>query len=203
MTAGREIHSDFSGQNQRSFSFPRCSSGGAAIALTGGRGEVRQDSTSLVLGNDVRAGEVLVMLDSSGDALRLREEESRLISFAPRITSLNNEIAALGQARGGISNPPSLRASTQPLTTGGCLARKIGSAKDRRNAGRLGGRGASAGLRNWPLRRRLAASQPPVIIILAIQIVSVKSIGSRPANAGKMPELRFKVARTLVMIAHS
>ena len=101
MTAGREIHSDFSGQNQRSFSFPRCSSGGAAIALTGGRGEVRQDSTSLVLGNDVRAGEVLVMLDSSGDALRLREEESRLISFAPRITSLNNEIAALGQARGG------------------------------------------------------------------------------------------------------
>ena len=104
---------------------------------------------------------------------------------------------------GAISNPPSLRASTQPLTTGGCLARKIGSAKDRRNAGRLGGRGASAGLRNWPLRRRLAASQPPVIIILAIQIVSVKSIGSRPANAGKMPELRFKVARTLVMIAHS
>jgi membrane fusion protein, adhesin transport system len=58
-------------------------------------------STSLVLGKDVRAGEVLVMLDSSGDELRLREEESRLNSFAPRIASLNNEIAALGQARGG------------------------------------------------------------------------------------------------------
>lgn len=58
-------------------------------------------STSLVLGQDVRAGEVLVALDSSGDELRLREEESRLASFAPRINSLNSEIAALGQVRGG------------------------------------------------------------------------------------------------------
>jgi membrane fusion protein, adhesin transport system len=58
-------------------------------------------STSLALGKDVKLGEVLVMLDSSGDELRLREEESRLTSFAPRITSLSNEIAALGQARGG------------------------------------------------------------------------------------------------------
>ena len=58
-------------------------------------------STSLVLGQDVKAGDVLVTLDASGDELRLREEESRLTSFTPRISSLNHEILALGQVRGG------------------------------------------------------------------------------------------------------
>jgi membrane fusion protein, adhesin transport system len=55
---------------------------------------------ALVLGQEVQAGDVLVELDASTEVLRLREEESRLKSFAPRIASLNREIAALELARG-------------------------------------------------------------------------------------------------------
>jgi membrane fusion protein, adhesin transport system len=55
---------------------------------------------ALVLGQEVRAGDVLVELDASTEAMRLREETSRLTSFAPRIASLNREIAALEMARG-------------------------------------------------------------------------------------------------------
>jgi membrane fusion protein, adhesin transport system len=66
---------------------------------------------ALVLGQEVRAGDVLVELDASTEALRLREEESRLKSFAPRIASLNREIAALELARG--KDQQSATAATQ------------------------------------------------------------------------------------------
>jgi membrane fusion protein, adhesin transport system len=57
--------------------------------------------TTLSLGQEVHAGDILVRLDASAEELRLREEESRLKAFAPRITSLNAEIAAMGQASAG------------------------------------------------------------------------------------------------------
>ena len=56
-------------------------------------------SNTVVLGQQVRAGDVLVELDASSEKLRLREEESRLAAIAPRIASLQNEIAALEKAR--------------------------------------------------------------------------------------------------------
>jgi membrane fusion protein, adhesin transport system len=67
------------------------------VALTSGK----IASTSLALGQDVRVGDILVRLDASTEELRLREEETRLKAFAPRITSLTAEIAALGQASVG------------------------------------------------------------------------------------------------------
>jgi membrane fusion protein, adhesin transport system len=57
-------------------------------------------SNALALGQEVRAGDVLVELDASAEKLRLREEEARLSGIAPRIVSLRKEIAALEQAKG-------------------------------------------------------------------------------------------------------
>jgi len=56
-------------------------------------------TNALALGQEVRAGEVLVELDASSEKLRLREEEARLAAVGPRILSLKKEIAALEQAR--------------------------------------------------------------------------------------------------------
>jgi len=56
-------------------------------------------TNTIVLGQQVHAGDVLVELDASSERLRLREEESRLAAIAPRIASLQNEIAALEKAR--------------------------------------------------------------------------------------------------------
>ena len=55
---------------------------------------------TLVLGQQVHTGDVLVELDASSEKLRLREEESRFAGIAPRIASLQNEIAALERAKG-------------------------------------------------------------------------------------------------------
>jgi membrane fusion protein, adhesin transport system len=55
-------------------------------------------SAALMLGQEVRAGEVLVELDSGSEKLRLREEQARLAALAPRIASLKREIGALEQA---------------------------------------------------------------------------------------------------------
>jgi multidrug resistance efflux pump len=57
-------------------------------------------SSALALGQEVRAGDVLVELDASSEKLRLREEEARLAAIAPRVLSLRKEIASLGQAKG-------------------------------------------------------------------------------------------------------
>jgi adhesin transport system membrane fusion protein len=53
---------------------------------------------TLVLGQEVHAGDVLVELDAAPEHLRLREEEARLHSVLPRIASLRKEILALEQA---------------------------------------------------------------------------------------------------------
>lgn len=56
-------------------------------------------TTQLVIGQHVRAGDVLVELDASSDKSRLREEESRLAAIPPKIKSLETEIALMEQAK--------------------------------------------------------------------------------------------------------
>lgn len=53
---------------------------------------------TLVLGQAVRAGDVLVELDAGPERLKLAEEQARLAAVLPRIGSLQKEIAALEQA---------------------------------------------------------------------------------------------------------
>ncbi|GAB3775114.1 hypothetical protein GCM10028796_50640 [Ramlibacter monticola] len=52
----------------------------------------------LVLGQEVRAGDLLIELDAQAEKLRLKEEQSRLETLIPRIASLKKEVAALEQA---------------------------------------------------------------------------------------------------------
>ena len=54
--------------------------------------------TSLVIGQQVRAGEVLVELDAGTERLRLLEEQARLKAMPPRIDSLRKEIALREQS---------------------------------------------------------------------------------------------------------
>jgi len=56
-------------------------------------------STSLSLGQEVQASDVLVELDASSEKLRLHEEESRLKALPPQIASIQKQIAALEQAK--------------------------------------------------------------------------------------------------------
>jgi membrane fusion protein (multidrug efflux system) len=56
-------------------------------------------ANSLVLGQQVQPGDVLVELDATSERLRLREEESRLAAIPPRIESLRKEIASLERAK--------------------------------------------------------------------------------------------------------
>lgn len=56
-------------------------------------------TAALVLGQEVRAGDVLVELDASSEKLRLAEEETRLAGIPPKIKSLETEIALMEQAR--------------------------------------------------------------------------------------------------------
>jgi membrane fusion protein (multidrug efflux system) len=58
-------------------------------------------STSLVIGQEVKAGDVLVELDAESERLRLREEEARFRAIPPRIDSLRKEIALREQSRAG------------------------------------------------------------------------------------------------------
>ena len=50
-------------------------------------------STSLIIGQEVRLGDVLVELDATAERLRLLEEEARLKAISPRMESLRKEIA--------------------------------------------------------------------------------------------------------------
>ncbi len=56
--------------------------------------------TSLVLGQEVKAGQILVELDASSETLRLGEEEARAKALPPQIAALRNEIAAQEAASG-------------------------------------------------------------------------------------------------------
>jgi adhesin transport system membrane fusion protein len=58
----------------------------------------RVAASRLVLGQEVRAGELLIELDAQPEKLKLQEERSRLQTLLPRIASLRKEVAALEQA---------------------------------------------------------------------------------------------------------
>ena len=51
-----------------------------------------------VLGQAVKAGDVLLTLDTSREVLRRKEEESRLANFEPKLASLGRELATLNRA---------------------------------------------------------------------------------------------------------
>jgi membrane fusion protein (multidrug efflux system) len=55
-------------------------------------------ANSLVLGQEVHAGDVLIELDAEAEKLKLKEEEARMHSLVPRIASLRKEVASLEQA---------------------------------------------------------------------------------------------------------
>lgn len=56
-------------------------------------------STSLLIGREVRAGDVLIELDASSEKFRLAEEEARLASIPGRIGSLRREVEARARAQ--------------------------------------------------------------------------------------------------------
>ena len=56
-------------------------------------------ATSISLGQEVKAGEVLIELDTSSEKLRLQEEESRQQSLPPQIASIEKQIVGLEQAK--------------------------------------------------------------------------------------------------------
>jgi membrane fusion protein (multidrug efflux system) len=57
------------------------------------------DMNTMVLGQEVHAGDVLARLDASRESLRLQEEQTRLEAYPPRLESLGREVAALRQAQ--------------------------------------------------------------------------------------------------------
>jgi membrane fusion protein, adhesin transport system len=59
----------------------------------------RVEASHLVLGRKVRAGDVLVELDSHSEQLQVLEERRRLASFAPQIESLQAQIEKVEQSR--------------------------------------------------------------------------------------------------------
>lgn len=56
-------------------------------------------AASLVIGQEVRAGDILIELDASVEMLRLKEEEARLAGMPPRLESLGKELVSIEQAR--------------------------------------------------------------------------------------------------------
>jgi multidrug resistance efflux pump len=56
-------------------------------------------STSLLIGREVRVGDVLVELDASSEKFRLAEEEARLAAIPGRIESLRREVEARERAQ--------------------------------------------------------------------------------------------------------
>jgi membrane fusion protein (multidrug efflux system) len=58
----------------------------------------RVETTNLVLGRQVRAGEILVELDSNSERLQVQEERRRLAGLSPQIASLRDQIANVNQS---------------------------------------------------------------------------------------------------------
>lgn len=56
-------------------------------------------ASTIQLGQEVKAGDVLIKLDASNDVLRLHEEESRLKAIPTQIVLLEKQITALEQAK--------------------------------------------------------------------------------------------------------
>jgi len=85
----------------------------------------RLTQTRIVIGQTVRAGDVLIELDSRPQQLRLAEAEARLPLYPARIASLRKEIAYLGRMMGDErqSTLASLRAAQARLQGAGAASR--------------------------------------------------------------------------------
>jgi membrane fusion protein, adhesin transport system len=59
----------------------------------------RVTSSSVVIGQEVVANQVLIELDASAETFRLAEEETRLVSLPPRIAYMQTERISLEQAK--------------------------------------------------------------------------------------------------------
>ena len=81
--------------------------------------------SNLVMGNMVKAGDLLVELDSGPDRLRLQEEEARLDAYPPRVAALRKEIEALQAAI--LADQRSAEAAAQSARA---RAREAGAAVD-------------------------------------------------------------------------
>jgi membrane fusion protein (multidrug efflux system) len=81
-------------------------------------------SLPIVLGQQVAAGAVLAELDAGSDRLRLREELARLDALAPRIMSLEREIAGLvaAMAQEGDAAAAALQAAQARVAEAGAAA---------------------------------------------------------------------------------
>jgi len=85
----------------------------------------RVAETHLTIGQEVRAGDVLIELDAISERLRLKEEETRLAAIAPKERSLQAEIDLLEQARADEA-----RAATAALEAARHRTRETGAAVD-------------------------------------------------------------------------
>lgn len=70
----------------------------AAYAIEAGAAG-RLTASSLILGRDVQAGDVLAELDSTGEELSLQEERTRLAALQPQLAALQAQMASEEQGR--------------------------------------------------------------------------------------------------------
>ena len=113
----------------------------------------RTKSASIVIGQEVLANQVLIELDSGSDTLRLTEEETRLTTLPPQITSLRSEVAALEQAQ-----DEDLRATRSALDAAGARVREAEAAVKfaRNNESRLRKQSLAGGVAEIDALRALA-----------------------------------------------
>jgi membrane fusion protein, adhesin transport system len=85
-------------------------------------------ASHIAIGQEVRQGQLLVELDSTGERLRLGEEEARLRALPAQIAAIRNEIAAEESARGedhraAISGVEAARARQREATTAAAFSK--------------------------------------------------------------------------------
>jgi membrane fusion protein, adhesin transport system len=113
-------------------------------------------ATSLVIGQEVKAGDVLVELDASTEKLRLQEEDARLKAIPPRIESLRKEIAFREQS--GTKDQQAALAATETARFRSAEAQSaVEFAKD--NARRLKEESSAGGVAQIEAARALNEAQ--------------------------------------------
>lgn len=122
----------------------------------------RVASTTLVIGQQVRAGDLLVELDASSDKLRLKEEETRLAAIPPKIKSLETEIALMQRAknedvRSAVASMDSARYRTNEATAAVDFAK--GNERRLREESEAGGVAKVEALRALSESQKLSASR--------------------------------------------
>ncbi len=113
-------------------------------------------ATSLAIGQEVKAGDVLVQLDASSEKLRLQEEDARLKAIPPRIESLRKEITFREQS--GTKDQQAALAATETARFRSTEAQAaVEFAKD--NARRLKEESSAGGVAQIEAARALSEAQ--------------------------------------------